>query len=375
VGIKFERISSDPVTTTFDIRSSSGAIEDSVSSEYNYTDIYDLDSETAIIHIQCTYGIRFPRDCVYRFSLRDVTGDFIANATLTAKDYEKPKLAWTSTSVSLDFGSVYRTPSRWWRVELKKAPGFRRPPSLAITSDPNQQVFATGQIAVMEVKGSGNGPISYSWFGGTPPSKGPVLGSGERLTVEAGVESTNYWVEATNPFGSTNYAFQVAVPKKPRITSEPSDVSVFRGQAAALEIGASGEGTLGYQWFSGATPSAGISIIGATNPRFEVGQMTAEGTYHYFATVTDVTGVVTSRVVTVSVLPIPAVSAAVRQDGLLQISLHSKALSTWLIEWTPDFHSWNSLSELVLDQSGNGLALVLPSEMKASSFFIRTRLK
>ena len=77
----------------------------------------------------------------------------------------------------------------------------------------------------------------------------------------------------------------------PVIRTQPNDKRVLEGAAATLNVAASGDGPLSYQWFF-----QGADLPGATNPAFALLQARLTNAGNYFVSVGNTSGVATSRV-------------------------------------------------------------------------------
>ncbi len=65
----------------------------------------------------------------------------------------------------------------------------------------------------------------------------------------------------------TNYG-SGPICNAPSIQTQPSSQSISLGSQANLSVGASGDGTLTYQWYSGGSPTTGAPVGGATSAVF-----------------------------------------------------------------------------------------------------------
>jgi hypothetical protein len=74
----------------------------------------------------------------------------------------------------------------------------------------------------------------------------------------------------------------------PLITSQPVGPSISSGQTATLTVGASGSGTLSYQWYQGPSGNSTSPISGATSDSYTTPKLTA--TTSYWVQVSDSNG-------------------------------------------------------------------------------------
>ena len=114
----------------------------------------------------------------------------------------------------------------------------------------------------------------YQWYrGATGITLNPVVGArSSSYTTPALTAGVSYWVRVSNPRGVANStAADITVGFPPTIATQPQSQAVPKGQAASLSVGATGTGTLSYQWYEGdsgvtSAPVAAASASTLTTP-------------------------------------------------------------------------------------------------------------
>ena len=113
----------------------------------------------------------------------------------------------------------------------------------------------------------------------------------------------NYSVIISNANGCSAQSASTAVTVNPatRITSQPSPATqtVAHNVTATITVGASGTGTLSYQWYQGAAGNTSTPV-GTNSNQLKISQ-TRKATYTYWVRVTGSCGVANSNIATVNV--------------------------------------------------------------------------
>lgn len=128
---------------------------------------------------------------------------------------------------------------------------------------PASVVVAQGDPAVFSATAYGNPMPTYQWYfngnaiaGATSPQIS--------LPVSDPAHAGTYSVVASNSFGSaTSASATLSLTAPPVLTLQPQPATLPFGGQATLTVGASGSGTLAYQWFLNGEP-----IAGATSPSY-----------------------------------------------------------------------------------------------------------
>jgi hypothetical protein len=125
----------------------------------------------------------------------------------------------------------------------------------------------------------------------------PILGSIAALSLVLALS-------ACGGGGGSNSNLRVSGPS---ITSQPVGPSISSGQTATLTVGASGSGTLSYQWYQGPTGTTINAITGATASSYTTPSLTA--TTSYWVQVSDSNGSTNSNTAVVLIAGPGAVQA------------------------------------------------------------------
>jgi hypothetical protein len=155
-----------------------------------------------------------------------------------------------------------------------------------ITMQPVSKNVCSGYSQSLSI--AANYATNYQWF-----FNGGAIGGNSSTLTFPDISSTNsgsYSSTVSNGAGSVTsntVTLNVVNPTPLTITTQPSSVSVYSTQTATFSVGASGTGTLAYQWYTG-TPGSGTKIGGATSSSYTTAALTAanNGTT-YYVTVSD----------------------------------------------------------------------------------------
>ena len=173
-----------------------------------------------------------------------------------------------------------------------------------ISTQPASQSVTLGQNVSFSVVGSGAPAPAYQWrFNGTPLS-GATSSTFSRTNVQT-THAGSYTVVLTNVVGAiTSSVAVLTVNVPPAITTSPVNQIVGQGQNATFSSAASGTAPLAYQWFFNGAP-----LSGASNSNLVLTAVQTNKSGSYSVRVTNVAGVVTSAVATLTVVPSPTVLA------------------------------------------------------------------
>ncbi|MBI5385139.1 MAG: immunoglobulin domain-containing protein [Verrucomicrobia bacterium] len=176
------------------------------------------------------------------------------------------------------------------------------PPSV-VQSPTNQSVVVSSNVT-LSVLAEGSGPLSHQWFFN---QTNLLLGATEPQLLLTNVQPTNagaYHVVVTNLFGAATSAVAVlTVLEPPRITTQPTNVTVAAGATAEFSVAAEGTSPLAYQWWFNQTNA----LSGATQPTLTISNAATPQAGGYQVVVSNLAGSVTSVVamLTVTVLTPP----------------------------------------------------------------------
>ncbi len=241
-------------------------------------------------------------------------------------------------TVDFRFGDAYGGPGTWTgTLAIHIVSTDDQYVALGGTLDinPVSSIFPPGGFQRMEIlegsdPGLGHGTMykfstidAYPWGSGLPNPFGPPAspsftqnviypGQGFRYVNDGTglgrVEHIDVGFSSLFGYGGTmtlSYPLVIHITSAdaaPKITTQPEGITMISpGQAATLSVGATGQGTLHYQWYSGITPNAINPIAGATSSTFTTPVLTVGGQYLYWVKVTSEGGVVNSLNATVQV--------------------------------------------------------------------------
>jgi glucose/arabinose dehydrogenase len=211
------------------------------------------------------------------------------------------------------------------------------------SSDKTVKTFATGVSSVVDVRTGNDGNLYYLQHGGTV----------RKVT------------------------FTGTVSQPPTITDQPASKTVSVGQSATFTVGASGSGTLTYQW-----QRNGTSITGATSPSFTVSnaQLTDSGA-GFRCMVKNSVGTATSSTATLTVTSnkpptatITAPLAGTLYSGGQTITYAGKGtdpedgtLAASQLTWQVDFHHDTHIHPFIAATTGaSGGSFVVPVDNEVS---------
>src|SRR5262249_3876706 len=103
---------------------------------------------------------------------------------------------------------------------------------------------------------------------------------------------------------------QANISNAPRITNQPVSLTVTQGSSPSLSDGASGPGSLGFQWLkNGSGLADGTNIIGSSSNVLSLNAVMLGDAGGYAVIITNDYGSVTSSVATLTVLAPPSITA------------------------------------------------------------------
>jgi len=133
-------------------------------------------------------------------------------------------------------------------------------PAITSGGQPQSGSYAPGQTAQLTVVAAGAAPLVYQWqatnsaAGGFTnlTDGGQITGSQSNVLTIANVATANalaYQVIVTNSYGAVTSAPAIlSVLSVPIINSQPVSQTALGGSTVSFTVGATGVGTLGYQW-------------------------------------------------------------------------------------------------------------------------------
>lgn len=217
-----------------------------------------------------------------------------------------------------------------------------------ITSQPSRQSVMEGGSASFSVAATGTAPITYQWRrnGSTIISgaTGPML---TLSNVQLADDGTSYDVLVTNP-GSPSGVRSApatldvsATPVPARIETQPAAQALTEGQSLLLQVSASGDAPIRYQWFKN-----NVAINGATGSSLNIASVSLNdaGSYAVEVQNSSNTEPVRSNSVTVTVDPViePVVITtqpahqSVMEGGTVSFSVTVSGTAPITYQWRRD---------------------------------------
>lgn len=169
---------------------------------------------------------------------------------------------------------------------------------VSITQQPVGQSVLEGSAASFSVAATGTPTLQYQWYFNGNAISGATA-STYRLSHAALANAGTYYAVVRNS-GSTATSGAVALAVTPfqavSITQQPVSATVLQGSAATLSVGATGSGTLTYQWYFN-----GAAISGATARSYAISSAALTNAGNYYVVVRNSTSSVTSSTVALAV--------------------------------------------------------------------------
>jgi hypothetical protein len=190
-------------------------------------------------------------------------------------------------------------------------------PDPIITTNPVSQTKVSGSTATFSVAATGSATLSYQWqatnsasggFTNLTDISGVISGSQSNLLTFTGVtanESLIYQVVVSNGSGSvTSSPASLNVLTIPIINAQPASQSVLNNGTVTFTVGATGLGTLSYQWqTNGVNVTDGGIVSGSATSALTLAGVTTNNAVSYQVVVTNANGSVTSSPAILTVLP------------------------------------------------------------------------
>ena len=185
---------------------------------------------------------------------------------------------------------------------------------IEILTQPASATVSLNQPVKLEVFAAGAGTLSYQWFRNSVSI--PQATSASYFIASAkGTDAGTYTVKISSSAGgatveSTPAVIQVWTPVE--ITLQPIGGTIGKGESLTLLVGATGGGTLSYQWRRN-----GQAIEGATLPSLQISASTPLNGGSYDVTVSNPLGSATSNAVKVVVDLSPKIATPPMGQNLL----------------------------------------------------------
>jgi hypothetical protein len=173
----------------------------------------------------------------------------------------------------------------------------------AITVQPTNQVGCVGGTITLGVTTSSSTSLSYQWLKNGANVSG-ATGSSLVLSPLQASSAGSYSVGVSNACGSvTSTVVTVSVNTAPTITAQPATWTNCNGVWVTLNVGATGTGSLSYQWFKD-----GSSLPGATGTSLVIPAPGPGHSGQYWCVVTNGCGATETMHVAVVVVGAPTIT-------------------------------------------------------------------
>lgn len=176
----------------------------------------------------------------------------------------------------------------------------------AITVAPVSKSVVLGNNALFSVTATGTTNLSYQWrFKGAN-----IAGATSSSYTRTGVQNSHagaYTVVVSNLISMVTNAPSAAltIATAPSITVQPTSRTVIAGTNTTLSVTATGTETLKYQWMKN-----GANVAGATQSALTLTSIQTTAAGGYTVSVSNIVGVITSQVATVTVsVPTPVLTS------------------------------------------------------------------
>ncbi|HEY2094009.1 MAG TPA: hypothetical protein VGJ81_19210 [Thermoanaerobaculia bacterium] len=174
----------------------------------------------------------------------------------------------------------------------------------SITTQPLSDTIVTDSTTTVRVAATGQLPLSYQWYlGQAGDGSHPIDGAtGTSLSVTPSA-TTPYWVQVTNPCGSTNSRTATLTTTTaciaPTLVFDINSTTIVSGKSGTLRATALGTDPLTYQWYVGSSGDTSTPVSGSNGSTLAV---SPTETTSYWVRVTNPCGSADSPTGTITVV-------------------------------------------------------------------------
>lgn len=182
----------------------------------------------------------------------------------------------------------------------------------AIVTHPTPRSVLRGQSTTFNATFTGSTPLSLQWRQNNVPIPNATNASYTIASAQPG-DAGNYTIFVSNAVGtaqSTNALLTVNVPAG--ITGQPQSQQVAAGSNVTFTVTAEGTAPLRYTWQKAST-----NIPSATTASYSISNVTTNHAGNYRCIVSNSFGAATSLVATLTVFPIPTITAQPQSQTVL----------------------------------------------------------
>ena len=168
----------------------------------------------------------------------------------------------------------------------------------SITQHPVATTITSGQAATLSVTATGTDPLTYAWYRASDEA---TVGTAATISISP-TSTESYFCTVNNGYGSAvsntaEVTVSAAAGVAPSITQQPSSVSIIAGESTTLNVIATGDAPLTYQWYKNGLVVQGANL---SNLQLTSVQLSEDGS-SYTVSVSNAFGTVTSSSAILSV--------------------------------------------------------------------------
>lgn len=224
-----------------------------------------------------------------------------------------------------------------------------------ILTQPQPTTTTNGEPFTFSVVAAGKSPLKYQWYTNSVSAVfGLLHQTNSSITFPSASNNLagNYLVVVTNSLGkATSSPALLTVLTKPVITQQPQNAGATIGGSASFTAGATGAGTLAFQWyFKTNTP-----VVGATNTSLTFPAVSNSLAGFYDVRVTNSFGAVTSGFALLSIYSRPDILSFAVSNSSAWFTITNLANSTnrlWASTNLAPTTFWNVIGSNVMTASG-----------------------
>ncbi|MBR5343329.1 MAG: leucine-rich repeat protein [Oscillospiraceae bacterium] len=258
----------------------------------------------------------------------------------------------------------------------------------AITTQPKSITAASGDTATFKVTATGS-DLSYQWqyrtsSSGTWKNSSGTGSNKASYPVSAASyrDGYQYRCKVSNAAGTaTSSAATLTVVSmlKPKITTQPKDITTLTGNTVTFKVAATG-GSLSYQWYYLSGPDATwVKCSGGTGASLDVEAKLYRSGYQYRCVVTNDLGSVTSREATLTVNKIekPTItrqpsSVSVTAGKLATFSVTATGTGSLSYQW---YYRKSSTEDWIKCTDGTGTSFTVEAKTYRNGYQYRCGVK
>ena len=181
---------------------------------------------------------------------------------------------------------------------------------ITITTQPKSISAEPGATAKLTVKATGEGTLKYQWYiknsGASKYSKSSTTTATYSVAMNPERDGRKLYCVITDAYGqkATTNTVTISMKSTLGIHTQPTDANAPLNETVTVKVGATGSGTLKYQWYYKEAGGSKFYKSSTTTSTYSVAMTSARNGRQLYCVVTDGSGnKVTSNTVTISVTP------------------------------------------------------------------------